>query len=236
MPAGLPGGTRPVVVSAGQQLWLALSEVPLDRYGADRLESALRDLDWVAEIAVAHEAVVEHFARLRETTVLPMKLFTMFSSQSRAVEEIRRQRKDIAGVFARITGCEEWGVRVTRRVMAPQRTAVRPRTGAAFLTARKHVRDGARAAVETAATAAMAVYDLLLPLSKDARRRDDSPSGATPPLLEAAFLVKSRGRAKFRAAARRAARACAQAGGEMTLTGPWPAYNFVAVRSPGEKS
>jgi hypothetical protein len=200
------------------------------------LEIALRDLDWVAEIAIAHEAVVEYFTRLRDATVLPMKLFTMFANQSRAVEEIGRQRRDIAAVFSRIAGCEEWGVRVTRRATAAQRVAVRPRSGAAFLTARKRVRDEARAAVEKAVDAAAATYDLLLPLAKDARRRSDSPSGATPPLLEAAFLVKLRGRARFRAAARRAARVCGQAGAEMTLTGPWPPYNFVAERSQGEAS
>jgi hypothetical protein len=98
------------------------------------------------------------------------------------------------------------------------------------------VRDDAHTAVEKATTAAVAAYDRLLPLAKDARRRDDSPSGATPPLLEAAFLVKARGRAKFRAAARQAARLCDRAGAEMTLTGPWPAYNFVGEAARGEPS
>ena len=235
VPAGLPGGSRPKVATVGRQLWLVLSEVPLDRYGADRLEVALRDLDWVAEIAVAHEAVVEHFAGLRDTAVLPMKLFTMFSTESRAVEEMTTRRKDIETVFGRIAGCEEWGVRVTRRAKIAPARAVRARTGTAFLAARKEVRDGDRTAAKKAANAAVAVYDLLLPLAKDARQRHDSPSGVTPPLLEAAFLVRARGRARFRAAARRAARVCDQAGAEMTLTGPWPAYNFVAERAQGEQ-
>ena len=67
VPAGLPGGARPRLVPAGRSLWLVVSEVPLERFGAERLETALRDLDWVAQIAVAHEAVVEHFARARGT-------------------------------------------------------------------------------------------------------------------------------------------------------------------------
>src|SRR5262245_33979369 len=236
VPAGLSGGARPKVTGAGRQLWLILSEVPLDRYGSDRLEIALRDLDWVAEIAIAHESVVEHFAGLRDAAVVPMKLFTMFSNEARAVEEMNSRRTEIDAVFGRIAGCEEWGLRVTRRTRPARAPAARPRSGTAFLAARKKVRDDARSAVEKAATAALAAYDLLLPLAKDARRRNDSPSGATPPLLEAAFLVRSRGRAKFRAAARRAARLCDNAEAEMTLTGPWPAYNFVAEGGRGGMS
>ena len=236
VPAGLPGAARPKVISVGRQLWLALAEVPLERYGSEHLDVALRDLEWVAEIAVAHEAVVEHFAGLRDTAVVPMKLFTMFSSETRAMEEMNSRRKEIDTVLARIAGCEEWGVRVTRRALPARTQSARPRTGAAFLAARKKVRDDARNAVEQAATAAVAAYELLLPLAKDARRRNDSPSGVTPPLLEAAFLVRARGRQKFRVAARRAARVCDQAGAEMTLTGPWPPYNFVADGARGETS
>ena len=48
------------------------------------------------------------------------------------------------------------------------------------------------------------------------------------------FLVASGARARFNAAARRHARACADAGATLALTGPWPAYNFVGT--PEEES
>lgn len=236
MPPGIPGGTTPKLIPAGRSLWLAISQVPLDRYGPDPLEAALRDLDWVSQVAVSHEAVVEHFARSRAAAVVPMKLFTMFSSEDRAVAEMQARREQIDGVLARIAGCEEWGVRVTR---GPARAgqpapAPRARTGAAFLAARKQDRDAARASLEMAAGAAASVFDELSPIAKDARQRRDAPSGAAAPLLDAAFLVPSARRAKFRVAARRAARTCADAGAEMTLTGPWPAYNF--VQPPAERA
>ena len=234
-PAGLPGSNRPVIVPAGGRLWLVVSEVPLDRYGPERLETALRDLDWVAEVAVAHEAVVEHFARLRGTAVVPMKLFTMFSTQERAVAEMEARRKELEAVLTRIAGCEEWGVRVTRRAqVVPAPADARPASGAAFLAARKDARDSARAAAQKSAEAAATTFDALVPLSRDVRRRDDAPAGAPPPLLDAAFLVPAAGRARFRAQARRAAKICAAAGTEMILTGPWPAYNF--VQAPVERA
>ena len=74
----------------------------------------------------------------------------------------------------------------------------------------------------------MAAYELWPPLARDVRRRSDIPDGAsTPPLLEAAFLVPASSALAFKAAAKRLAARGAAAGTELTLTGPWPAYNFV---------
>ena len=45
------------------RIWVVHAPVPLDRYGTQAWERW--DLEWVSAIAVAHEAVVEYFARLR---------------------------------------------------------------------------------------------------------------------------------------------------------------------------
>ena len=52
-------------------------------------------------------------------------------------------------------------------------------------------------------------------------------AGVTPPLLDAAFLVPAARRTRFTNAARREAEACARAGAQLTISGPWPAYNFI---------
>ena len=235
VPAGVPQAARVEVVDIGASQWLVVSEVPLEIYGPDRLESSLRDLDWVSRAAVAHEAVVEHFARQRGSTVVPMKLFTMFTSIARAAAEMRARRRAIAGVFKRVSGCEEWGVRVMRG--SPPRPASPasplPRSGVAFLAARKRSMDEAKQAAARAADAAEAAFHHLSPLARDVRRRDDAPPGAAPPLLESAFLVPRTRRAKFQEAARTTARACARAGAEMIVTGPWPPYNFVQTGDVG---
>ena len=230
VPSGLPFGTTPAPVALGGGLWLIVADVPLDTYGAGALDEALRDMEWVGEVAMAHEAVVEHFTRLKGPTVVPAKLFTMFSSIDRAVADTRSRRADIADAVKRIAGCDEWGVRIVRTpVESPRRQAVaRATTGAGFLDAKRRVRDEKIESARASAEAAGAAYDALSALARDARRRDDVPDSATaPPLLDAAFLVPSRGRTRFKTAARRAAQGCAKAGAYMTLSGPWPAYNFI---------
>ena len=157
------------------------------------LETSLRDLAWVGDIAVAHESVVEHFAARKDITVVPMKMFTMFSSDDRALEEMRSRRRDILAAARRIAGCEEWGVRITRKPPVDgirQSQKARPASGSAFLTAKKEARDVARDLVRAAVESAEQAYATLSALSRDARRRDDAPAGAAaPPLLDAAFLV-----------------------------------------------
>ena len=231
VPAGLPGAAPPEAVKVTPTLWLIAADVPLDTYGAAPLERALADMDWVGRVALAHEAVVEHFAARRGLTVIPMKLFTMFSSQARAVADVSSRKAVLSRAMRRLAGAEEWGVRVLRGGGAAAAPASIPRSGggAAFLAEKKQARDEARSARLAAAEAAGQAFDRLARVSRDARRRDDAPAeGATPPLLDAAFLVPVSRRAAFTRAARREADSCARAGAQMTLSGPWPAYNFVA--------
>lgn len=231
VPPGLPGASRPEAMDASNGLWLIVAEAPLDTYGSGALEKHLADMDWVGRIALAHEEVVEAFARRAGATVIPMKLFTMFSSRERALADLAGRRREIDAVMRRIAGAEEWGVRVMRGgavAVATAPTAPRARSGSAFLAAKKQARDAAREAGRAAAEAADAAYRRLARLSRAARRRELEPgAGGRPPLLDAAFLVAAARRASFTRAARREAAACAEAGATMTLSGPWPAYNFV---------
>jgi anion-transporting ArsA/GET3 family ATPase len=102
-----------------------------------------------------------------------------------------------------------------------------PLTGAAFLAARKQARDKSRTAALAIAEAAEAAFELLSKIAREGRRRTDEPLGAAAPILDAAFLVPARRRARFHAAAERLAQDVARTGGRMTVSGPWPAYNIV---------
>ena len=214
----------------GRSRWAVVGLVPLDRYGEAGIAAGVRDLDWVSKIAMAHEAVVEHFSRARGATVVPMKLFTMFSSAERLVQDLRSHQAGISATIARIRGAREWGVRVLR-AQPTGRPASRSqpiRSGAAFLAAKKQARDDARLELEAARHAADGAFRLLATSRGMHAGETTFPDGATaPPLLDAAFLVPDR---TDRAVSRRGApRLCRMPPrwAAVTLTGPWPAYNFV---------
>lgn len=234
-PEGLPRATRPEALQVSPGLWAIAADVPLDRYGSAPLTEALRDLDWVSGVAVAHDAVVDYFSRRRGATTLPMKMFTMFSARDRAVADLRARRGELTAIFKRIDRAEEWGVRVSLEPRSVSARTGRPAasSGAAFLTARKQARDEIREAAFAAAEAAEASFAALDAVARASSRREDVPAGATsPPLLDAAFLVPTARRARFKAAARASAAECERAGARMTLTGPWPAYSFARAAEP----
>jgi hypothetical protein len=231
VPAGLPGATRPQAHRLSGALWLITADVPLDTYDPAQLEPRLRDLEWVSSIAVAHEAVVEHFSRAKASVVVPATLLTMFSSMDKAMADVAARRVAIERAMRHIAGSEEWGIRITRRpAAAPAATgAGRPASGAAFLTAKKQVRDAAASMRAAAIAAADTAFERLSRHARDAHRRPRRQEpGSNPPILEAAFLVTAAARARFKAEAKRQSASCATAGADMTLTGPWPAYNFIA--------
>ena len=234
-PAGLPGGGKLRAIDAGRGLWLVAADAPLDRYGEKAIERGLQDLTWVSSVAVPHEAVVEHLAG--NATVVPMKLFTLFRSDARALEHVTKERKRIDRVFDRIEGREEWGVRVlideleaVRSARAEaQSVAEAGAPGAAFLLRKKREHDATREVIEHARDRADELFEQLAAKADDARRRPPPPGEVGKRvLLDAAFLLP-RGKAKsFQSLVRSTAKKLAPRHYQLTLTGPWPAYTFVA--------
>ena len=233
-PAGLPGAGRPRAIDAGGGLWLVAADAPLERYGEKPIERGLRDLAWVSSVAVPHEAVVEHVAR--NGTVVPMKLFTLFRSDARALEHVAKRRKRIDRVVERIDGREEWGLRVLLDEAAALRRArdevqaVAPGApGAAFLLRQKKEHDLAREVIEHARDRAEGLFELLAIQADDARRRPPPPGEiGKRVLLDAAFLLQRKKAKAFQTKVRAEAKKLADRDYQLTLTGPWPAYTFVS--------
>ncbi len=236
-PPGLPGAGKPRAIDAGRRLWLIAADAPLERYGEKAIERGLQDLAWVSSVAVPHEAVVEHLAK--QSTVVPMKLFTLFRSDERALEHVTRERRRIDRLVERIQGREEWGLRVLIDELEALRSAraeaqalsAGGAPGAAFLMRKKKEHDAAREVIQHARDRADVLFEQLAAKADDARRRPPPPGEVGKRvLLDAAFLLP-RSRAKaFQNLVRTTAKRLEGRHYQLTLTGPWPPYTFVAER------
>jgi hypothetical protein len=230
VPAGMAG--REVrLLEAGDGMWLAVSSVPVKTYGEAALQKGLQQLEWVGERAMEHEAVVEHF--LPAPAVLPMQLFTLFTTDDRAVAHVTRDRRRIRRILDRIERQVEWGLRLTWDERAA-RTRVdeahpRPASGRAYLSRKRDLLDVNRGQLAGARAEAERVYRAVSREATDARRRKATEQAAPGSrlLLDAAFLVPAGRSAAFRAAVRARTRDVARSGLAVSLTGPWPPYNFI---------
>jgi gas vesicle protein GvpL/GvpF len=235
VPRGHRGTSGVRLADVDRGLWLAVADAPLDRFGEEAINRGLSDIDWVSRAAVAHEAVVESFIA-SAAAVVPMKLFTIFTSDARAVAHIAGERSRIDAVLKRVTNHLEWGVRVVldrARAAAPVRRVERPAggvaSGSAFLTRKKAQRDAVVELRERARDVVADVYDRFAAQARMARRRTASelPVDGGPLLLDAAFLVPKTRSASFRKLADREVRALERQGYRVKVTGPWPPYSFV---------
>ncbi len=235
-PEGVPGASRSRALPVEDGLWLIAAQVPLPAYGEEAIAARMDDLDWLSARALAHERTVEHFAGgaedapgLSEQALVPMKLLTLFADEERALDHVRSGLPRLRPILDRVAGREEWGVRVTHDAKAAREAAAvpggaAPASGKDFLLRKKKVRDASRQAPEDARQAAAAVYEDLAARAAASSRRE--PAAGHTLLLDAAFLVPRNEREAFEAAVDAAARRLADSHCELTLTGPWPPYNF----------
>ena len=237
VPAGLPG-TGPVrLLELAPQRYVVVADAPLSRYGEGAIRRGLADLTWVSRAAMAHEAVVEAF--IGAAAVLPMKLFTLFTSDERALAQLRADRRRIEALVTRLADHLEWGVRLMLSPLSPgggsEAAATRVpgtktrRPGIAYLNEKRAQRDAARERAHRARSVAADLYARLVDRSRSARRRPpgELPAAEGALLLDAAFLVPRRRSRTFSALLRREQRQLARRGYHLIVTGPWPGYSFV---------
>ena len=231
------------LVAAGE-LAAVVSRVPLSDYGEEALPARLADASWTATRALRHERAVEHFAR--RAAVAPLRFGTIYLRRESVARMLAERAETLGAVLARLAGRAEWGVNlyVERGVLRGAVERVSPRLrelagraaesapGQAYLLRKKieAARDEETRA-ETRRAAAEVERRLAGASDGAARLRvlKDEAGERGEVAARLAFLVSTEGFDAFRDAAESLAEEYAPLGFRLELTGPWPAYNFVAT-------
>jgi hypothetical protein len=86
------------------------SRVPLSDFAEEPLRRNLNDFQWLERIARRHEAVLE--ATLAHTTLVPLRMCTIFADERGVRTMLEAQRDELASVLEALRGREEWAVKV----------------------------------------------------------------------------------------------------------------------------
>lgn len=152
--AGAP--VRLITGTDDDQLMLAVSHVPAQDFQEDALKQHLEDLEWLEAVARAHHSVVEALAA--HTTVLPLRLATVYLDDNRARDALEAGRTMFAERLTRLADHVEWGVKIyvepSAVPEAPAAPAADLTPGRAYLRNRRQqqsVRDNVYQAAQKAA-------------------------------------------------------------------------------------
>jgi hypothetical protein len=228
-PGGPPGTGKVRVLEIRPGRSLIVSDAPLDQFGEAALAARLSDLNWVSRAAMAHEAVTECF--MAADAVVPMKLFTLFTSDERALEQVRAGWSRVEGIVRRLNKHQEWGVRlVFDEARAPQEDATAAASsGRQYLVAKRQHHEASAKQSTAMRRIAGDVLKTLRPIARDVQQRAVTApaAGRSRLLLDAAFLVPRAKADRFRKSVEGRAKKIAPAGYALHLSGPWPPYSFV---------
>src|SRR5215831_4860446 len=102
------GGSPPRTITAAG-LTAVVGDVGDREYGEAALRSNLEDLDWLAQTARAHHAVLEAVAG--RGPVVPMRLTTLFASDAGVTGTLQERADDFREALSLISARSEWGVK-----------------------------------------------------------------------------------------------------------------------------
>jgi hypothetical protein len=244
--AGLPEGvaSAPVrsVPAEDDALVALVSDVSLDEFGDEALRRNLNELDWLAATAVAHEHVVD--AALQVTTVVPMRLCTIFRDDDAVREMLARERGDLDAALARLQGTHEWGVKVLadaevlndavarddERLRELRRGMAAVGEGAGYFASRELERATREEAEAQLQQRTHGIHEALAALAVDARVNPPSNRDLAgyqgDMVLNGAYLVAHDRTEELRTLVARLDEEHRGHGLSLELTGPWPPYNF----------
>ncbi|MEU8946100.1 GvpL/GvpF family gas vesicle protein [Streptomyces sp. NPDC048489] len=210
----------------------AVSSVPAQDFLEDPLHRHLEDLDWLERVARAHHTVIE--ALVARTTVLPLRLATVYLDDERVVEMLRGETDAFSHALKRLAGHLEWGVKIYVEPQpdapptSPSSSAGGLSPGRAYLRARRserHSRDESYSIAQQAAERIEAIGGAWA--AAHARHRvqqGELAVGAGENVLNDAYLLTHDAAAEFRTEILDAVHDLP--GVRIDITGPWAPYSF----------
>jgi hypothetical protein len=239
--AGLRGiGEEPIATVTEGQVAAVYSHVPRDEFDESELRTHLSDMAWVEKVARGHEAVLDELCR--RTTVIPMRMCTVYQTEARVREMLEREQHPLQETIEHLEGKHEWGVQaVFHRDRASLDAAIGEAAdapgessgsaGAAYMQRRRRERDAGEQLEQLVTEATQEIHDSLATVSADSAlnppQRPEASGRAGEMVLNGVYLVQDSAKDAFDDRVRELQSTFSSTGLELLITGPWPPYNFL---------
>jgi hypothetical protein len=217
IPQSVPGAGAPRLIAVDRDVLAVVADAPLERFGGEQLQEELRDVESISRHALAHASVVEFF--FRRATVIPLKLFTLFSADAMVQEHLRSRRTRLRKLFAQLRI-------ITRDFEADPTKDVT--SGRDYLRLKKRLIDRGAGALGVSMKDANAALNALGKRASKTKKDVFPRAGRGRPFVAgASYLVEAKRRKEWRKEVARLTAVLAKQGHRLELSGPWPPYHFV---------
>jgi hypothetical protein len=189
---------------------------------SDSIRSDMENLEWLALHSVRHQQVVAEI--FTSHSIIPARFGTIFSGEPALLKNVQARKRELEKVFKKISGAEEWGVKVFAESGPPLPPLRQVKSGKDYLKLKsarlKQAPDRDSAGLQEFATALEKIALDSAPSGK--------VSGSQPNLLwQATFLVPGARRKSWEEALRTFVKKWDRKR-RIEVNGPWPPYSFVA--------
>lgn len=195
---------------------------PVDRREyAEHLAENMENLDWLATVGVRHQRAVAELASKVE--ILPARFGTVFLSKRSLADHLAQGKDDFRAIFKKISGSEEWGVKVFRQSPSAIPARVPASSGTDYLK-KKAQSVMPRSKQEDPRISAFA--EALKAASLDMSVGGKASTGQPNLAWHASFLVRRKEHKKFDTVLRQFTARLSE-NYRVECSGPWPPYSFV---------
>ena len=216
-------GLAPVEAVPADSLMCWISVVDGTEFG-ERLERNMENLEWLAAASVRHQQVVAEIATLGD--VLPTRFGTVFLSVESLLQHLQQNHESLTTALQRISGCDEWGIKVFAEPQRAKKAAVSAASGSDYLKRKASQLQSRTQPREDAELTAF--VSELREVATDSAPSGKVSSGQPGLQWQGALLVPRKNRQKLqRILERFAAKWSSER--RIDCSGPWPPYSFVSM-------
>jgi hypothetical protein len=219
-----------------RSLAVVCSQVAVDDFDDARLRANLADMTWIERVARSHEGVLEWTQQ--HTTVVPMRMCTVYRDEQGVRDMLRREAESLGGALAELEGRDEWAVKVlfdrsavTKAPREESEAEASPDSGAQYMRRRQRELEQKEENAQALEAAAGRIHEQLIACAADAlvapAQRPEASGLAGEMVLNGVYLVDREAIDEFHELVRALQEEHREQGLTLVETGPWPAYNFV---------
>lgn len=193
------------------------------------LKSALENPKTMEAVLTEHQGILDRL--MKKTTVIPFQFGTILKTKEAAADYLKSSYERYKELLKKFKDRQEWGVRVFADLKKFKVSDVKPSSGTAYLLRKKQEEETEKAANEKLAFFSEEILNSLKEYAFEYKMTGSAQrfSEKGEPLISVfAFLILKSKTRKFNQKFAMLGKKYQDFGLRLTISGPWPAYNFVS--------